>query len=208
MILNKYNEVMGRVTVSEETKQRILENLQTAQPESAKIVRFPHAKRYIAVAACFAVALIGVLAVTLFGRPPQIGPDPATDGISTGGYAAEYRSAKALSRASGVKIKDLKHLPFTPTETRYLDYGIDLAEIVYADEAHTLYYRASEGSPDPSGDYNEYDTVETRELGGVAVTLRGSGGLIYVALYEQNGVYYSIGSPEGLTPGQLEAMLP
>ena len=206
--MNKYNQAMARVAVSEETKRRILNELRAAQPAPAKTVRLPNAKKYIALAACLAVALLGVLAVTLFGRPPQIGPDPATDGVSTGGYAAEYRSAKALSRASGVKIKDLKHLPFTPTETRYLDYGIDLAEIVYADEAHTLYYRASEGSPDPSGDYNEYDTVETRELGGVAVTLRGSGGLIYVALYEQNGVYYSLGSPEGLTPAQLEAMLP
>ncbi len=45
MILNKYNEVMGRIAVSEETKQRILENLQTAKPEPAKIVRYPNAKR-------------------------------------------------------------------------------------------------------------------------------------------------------------------
>ncbi len=206
--MNKYNEAMARVAVSEETKTRILNEIQSAQPEPAKVVRFPNAKRYIALAACFAVVLIGVLAVTLFGRPPQIGPDPATDGVSTGGYAAEYRSARALSRASGVKIKDLKNLPFTPSETRYLDYGIDLAEIVYADENRTLYYRASKSNPDPSGDYNEYETVETRELGGVAVTLRGSGDLIYVALYAQNGVYYSIGSAEGLTLAQLEAMLP
>ena len=205
--MNKYNQAMARVAVSEETKRRILNELRAAQPAPAKIVRLPNAKKYIALAACLAVALLGVLAVTLFGRPPHT-VEPIPGGVQTGAAAVEYQSARALSRASGVKIKDLKNLPFTPTETRYLDYGIDLAEIVYADEAHTLYYRASEGSPDPSGDYNEYDTVETRELGGVVVTLRGSGGLIHVALYEQKGVYYSIGSPEGLTPAQLEAMLP
>ena len=91
---------MARVAVSEETKTGILREIGAAAPGSANIARFPKAKKYIAVAACFAVALLGVLAVTLFGRPPQIGPDPATDGVSTGGYAAEYRSARALSRAS------------------------------------------------------------------------------------------------------------
>lgn len=119
----------------------------------------------------------------------------------------EYQSARALSRASGIRIKDLKNLPFTPAEILYLDHQADLAEIVYADEAHTLYYRASKGNPDPSGDYNEYDTVENRELGGVAVTLKGEGNLIHVALYAQKGLYYAISSEEGLTWEQLEAML-
>ena len=101
-----------------------------------------------------------------------------------------------------VKIKDLKHLPFTPTETRYLDYGIDLAEIVYADEAHTLYYRASEGSPDPSGDYNEYPSVYDTPVGDLTLTLSGDGSLIYKVDYVRDGYACSLTSPQGLTESQ------
>ena len=107
MILNKYNEVMAYVTVSEETKDRILKEIRSAEPEQAKVVRFRNAKRYIALAACFAVVLIGVLAVTVTNRQPQPGD------LQTAGPAVEYQSAKALSKASGIRIEDLKNLPLS-----------------------------------------------------------------------------------------------
>ena len=42
----------------------------------------------------------------------------------------------------------------------------------------------------------------------VTVTLKGSGDLIYCALYEINGRSYSIGATKGLSWRQLEEMLP
>ena len=50
--------------------------------------------------------------------------------------------------------------------------------------------------------------METKNTGGVTVTVKGSGELIYCALYEKSGRSYSIGSTEGLTWAQLEKMLP
>ena len=201
MILSKYNEAMARVAVSEEMKSRILNELRDAGPEKTKVVRFPNAKKLIALAACFAVLLIGALVAAHVNRQPQIGGD------LTAGAPVEYKSAKALSKASGVEIEDLKDLPFEPTETVYLDYGTGLAEIAYSDGAQSLYYRVSKGGGDNSGDLNEYETVETAEIGGVTVTLKGGGGLVYCALYEKNGRSYSIGSTGGLTAEQLEALL-
>ena len=200
--MNKYNEVMERVAVSEETKSRILNEVLSENNKKTKVVRFSNVKRYIALAACFALVLIGVLAVTVVNRPPQPG------GVQTGAPAVEYQSAKELSKASGVKIKDLQNLPFEPTETVYLDYQNGLAEICYSDETQSLYYRVSKGSGDNSGDFNEYDQAETRKTGGVTLTLKGSGGLIYCALYEKGGRSYSVVSTAGLTWAQLEQMIP
>ena len=200
--MNKYNEVMAHISVSEEAKDRILKEIRSAEPEQAEVVRFPNAKRYIALAACFAVVLIGVLAVTVTNRQPQPGD------LQTAGSAVEYKNAKALSKASGIRIEDLKNLPFEPTQTACLDYQANLVEIVYSDAKQSLYYRVSKGSGDNSGDYNEYESVETKEIGGVTVTLKGSGDLIYCALYEKDGLSYSVVSTEGLTLRQLEAMIP
>ena len=199
--MNKYNEAMARVTVSEETKNRILNGIENADVGQTKVVRFTNAKRYLAIAASFVFVLIGVLVITLTNRQPYTGGD------LTGGPAVEYQSAKELRKASGVKIEDLQNLPFEPTETRYLDYQCSLAEIAYSDETQSLYYRVSKGSGDNSGDYNEYETVETRNVGGVTVTVKGSGGLIYCALYEKSGRSYSVVSTAGLTWEQLEAMI-
>ena len=200
--MNKYNRAMAHVSVSEEAKERILNSIRSEEPQKAKVVRFPNAKRYIALAACFAVVLIGVLAATVGSRPVQPGGD-----LQTGGAPVEYRSAKALSKASGIKIEDLQNLPFEATEAVYTDYQANIAEIAYSDGAQSLYYRVSEGNLDNSGDYNEYETVETAEIRGVTVTLKGSGGLWYCVLYEKGGRSYSIGSTAGLTLQQIENML-
>ena len=200
--MNKYNEAMAYVNVSEEMKSRILGNIRAADLTHPTAVRFANIKRYIALAACFAVVIAGALAVTLTNRQPQPG------GVQTGAAAVEYKSAKALSKASGIKIEDLRDLPFEATETLYLDYQNDLVEIVYADGAQTLYYRVSEGNEDNSGDYTEYAQVSVQEIRGTSVTLKGSGDLIYLALYEKNGCVCSIGSTAGFTVEQLENMIP
>ena len=204
MILSKYNEAMERLTVSEETRARILRNISARDLTETKVVRFANVKKYISLAACLVVAVLGVLAVVLFTSPqPQVPGD-----VSTGGAPVEYESAEALSKASGIKIKDLENLPFEPAETVYLDYGCNLAEIVYRSGEEALWYRVSKGSGDNSGDYNEYDEIRTEKLGGVTVTCKGSGGLVYCAVYEKSGRSYTVGSTEGLTQEQLARMIP
>ena len=201
--MNKYNEAMARVAVSEETKNRILNEIENADVGQPKVVRFKNAKRYIALAASFVFVLLGVLVVVLTNRQSYTD----TGGDLTGGPAVEYQSAKELRKASGIKIDDLQNLPFEPTETLYLDYQNNLAEIVYSNETQSLFYRVSKGRGDNSGDYNEYETVETKNTGGVTVTVKGSGELIYCALYEKGGRSYSVVSTAGLTWEQLEAMI-
>ena len=202
--MSKYNEAMERLTVSEETRARIMQNISARDLTETKVVRFANFKKYISLAACLAVAVLGVLAVIIFTSPqPTVHGD-----ISTGGVPVEYESAEALSKASGIKIKDLENLPFEPAETAYFDYGCNLAEIVYSRNEEQLWYRVSKGSGDNSGDYNEYNEVRTETLGGVPVTCKGSGGLIYCAVYEKGGRSCSVGSTAGLTLEQLIRMIP
>ena len=51
---------------------------------------------------------------------------------------------------------------------------------------------------DISGDYNEYTENKTAEMHGVSVDLSGNDGLIYKALWQQDGFAYSIGADKGI----------
>ena len=51
---------------------------------------------------------------------------------------------------------------------------------------------------DISGDYNEYTENKTAEMHGVSVDLSGNDGLIYEALWQQDGFAYSIGADKGI----------
>jgi len=51
---------------------------------------------------------------------------------------------------------------------------------------------------DISGDYNEYTENKTADMHGVSVALSGNDGLIYKALWQQDGFAYSIGADKGI----------
>ena len=51
---------------------------------------------------------------------------------------------------------------------------------------------------DISGDYNEYAENKTVEMHGISVNLSGNDGLIYKALWQQDGFAYSIGADKGI----------
>ena len=51
---------------------------------------------------------------------------------------------------------------------------------------------------DISGDYNEYTENKTADMHGVSVELSGNDGLIYKALWQQDGFAYSIGADKGI----------
>ncbi len=70
----------------------------------------------------------------------------------------------------------------------------DLAE---EDTKHVL-LRKGLGSEDVSGDYNEYDTVTTKEADGRTLTLKGSGDLVYLAIWTEGAYSYSVYCSAGM----------
>lgn len=197
----KYREIMERLTVSEEMQRRVTENVLSAPSETRSILRFSNAKRYLTLAACLVFLIVGAIAVThMRGNPP-------VDGVQTAWGTIQYENAKDLSVATGLEIRDLRNLPFVPTETIYQKYDDDLAEILYMGDDDQLCYRVSKGSEDNSGDYTEYSSVYVQKINGISMTLKGEGGVIHCVLFEQNGCSYSLSSEQGLTQRQIETIL-
>ena len=62
MILSKYNEVMERLTVTPEMKARILQNVAKEQKENQNTWKKMYS-RYIAMAACLVLVLIGAMGI-------------------------------------------------------------------------------------------------------------------------------------------------
>ncbi len=68
------------------------------------------------------------------------------------------------------------------------------------------YLRKAAGSDDISGDYNEYSVTEAKTPAGKAVTLKGSGGKIMLALWAENGYTYCVGIADGLGEADMLAL--
>ena len=215
--MSKYNEIMERLTVSDETRERLIDGAVHAEQNKSKILPITLVKRIAAVAACFILIVALVLVVkNLRGAPGVAGDTPAGDDTTplAGGVVDPidktpwgtvlYRSAAELSEASGIEIKDLENVPFEVKETSYQDYENNLVEITYSNGGESLSYRVSKGDEDNSGDYNEYTNVYQKDIGGTGYTLKGEGDLIYCVLYRQGEYSYSLTSTGGLTLEQLE----
>ena len=209
--MNKYNEIMERLTVSDEMKKRLTEGAGKAEQSKTKVTRFAAARRFALIAACFVLLIVGVFVIS--GIKPNENNVAPSAGGTTGSIdktpwgSVVYKNAAELSKASGIEIADLENLPFKATETVYQDYETGLVEITYSNGVDSLSYRASKGDEDNSGDYNEYANVSEKEIGGTTVTLKGEGELFFCALYKRGGYSYSVTSTGGLTLEQLEKMI-
>ena len=63
----KYDELMDRIEVTPEMRQRILKNIETADlTPDKKVLRLHHLKQYLAAAACFALLITGIYTCLLY----------------------------------------------------------------------------------------------------------------------------------------------
>lgn len=197
-----YSEIMGRVTVTPEMRRRVLDNISRADlsraPERAVPVRFPSSRRILALAACLAVVLVGVLAgPKLLQKPTEEPPVETEPGITACG------SAEELSKAVGFPVNDVSAaLPFQTTDTQYTAYDGELGEISYTGaDGQSAVYRKSPGADDNSGDYNDYASVVQVTSGGVTAALKGNGGSYSLAVWTDGAYSYSL----SLAPGANQA---
>ena len=207
--MNKYNEIMERLTVSDEMREKLIAGVGKADKRKIGMIRASTLKRVAAIAACLVLLLAGAIVLKNLSKNEV----PVTaGGYSTGGpddmpvAPLQYNSASELSEASGIFIEDLENVPFVPTETVYQYYDNGIAEIVYSDGEEVLSYRVSYGDEDNSGDCNEYAEVFQKEIDGAVYTLKGDGELIYCALYRRGDSSCSITSTVGLTVEQIGKM--
>ena len=184
----KYEEIMDRVALTPEMRQRVLKNLKAAG-ERKRVLR-----QLTALAACLAI------------WQPRNAQEPEPDVMAIP-QIEEMGSIEALSAKTGVPLKELTGIPFPVEHTQYVSYWENLAEIEYSGGADTLCYRKSQGTEDNSGDYNVYDREETAELAGSTVTLKGAEEGFTLATWTDGSYAYSVSVTEPLSQDAFLAFL-
>lgn len=80
----------------------------------------------------------------------------------------------------------------------------EMIQVFYADgdlaeeETKHVLLRKGLGSEDISGDYTPYDSVTTKEADGRTLTLKGSGDLVYLAVWTEDAYSYSVYCSAGM----------
>ena len=202
----RYDEVMDRVEVTDEMRERILGNLQktdlTASANS-RVMRFPNIRKYLSAAACFAVLLAGFFAA---GHMAGIfRPDEPNVAVVNG--IVEVDTLEQLAAAVGFEVEELTALPFAAEETVYASYWNELAEITYTGEGQTAVFRKSPGAEDNSGDYNTYSAVREIHMGPLTATLKGSGEVYTLAVWSADGYAYSICLSNGISESEWQHLI-
>lgn len=82
----------------------------------------------------------------------------------------------------------------------------ELVQIVYIDGENKIMYRIEDCDEDISGDYNIYETVETVDMGGIAVTVRENGGKCYSAVWH-DGKAHALWLDEGFDRDEIEKIV-
>ena len=112
----KYNEIMDQVRVTDEMKQRVLQNvkegIETEKiPESGKIIHsrflsYGRTSRYLSVAACIMMLLVGGLTVPqLLHRGNGLPQDPTGTAVGTAPWQAlKCRDQKSLRMRQAARL--------------------------------------------------------------------------------------------------------
>ena len=200
-----YREVMDHIAVTEEMRERVLQHIWAMDLPAAKSRTQMVWTRRLAAAACFAVLVVGAVALPRIHTPSQ-GENPP--GVEHGVWnRTQAASLEELSQAVGFAVEGLESLPFPVAETSYTAYGEEMAEVTYTGETQSLVYRKTAGSTDPSGDYTAYPHVLVLELNTGTVTLKGEEGSYCLALWEDGTYSYSARASEGYSQEQWAQML-
>lgn len=193
----KYEEIMDRVEVTPEMRQRVLSNL-----EQARKPKRPALRQLMSLAACLAIVLC-----CWYAWKPRQQTQVENPGAQGAAQIENVASLEALSQKTGVPMKELTGLPFDVEATQYVSYWEELAEIQYFGQTDSLCYRKSHGTEDNSGEYNVYSQVKTLDVSGCAVTLKGGAEGYSLAAWTDGTYAYSISASKPLTEETFRGLL-
>ena len=185
--MTRYDELMDRVRVTPEMRDRVLKNVAAAEAVPSR----RQWKRYAAVAACLTLVILGCLTL-----PKMLSPSEDPGQVMTTWQREEFDSVGALSDAAGFRMPEIPTLADTATERSYALISGNLAEIVYACPDGEYCLRAGPDGEDVSGDYNEYPVVKTADSSGRSVTLKGEADTCRLALWSDDGHAFALSFPD------------
>lgn len=214
----KYNEIMSKVTVTPQIRERVLKNARLhrnkgeegqksrkEQKGGHKILPF---LRFLPVAAAACLVLVMGIVMQRSGR---LQPSPAaeTDLVYSG--ITEYDSLQKLESAAGFSMDEgaalAGSIPFPVKETVYSD-AVGVARIDYfgADGELITFSKAEDDGTDILGDYNEYAEVTEEKVNGIPVTIKGDGDQVNLATFTRDGYAYAIDTMTGVSENDMIRM--
>ena len=205
---NSYHEIMDKITVTPEMRQQILSDMPEKISRRKKRQRMNKIIRYASFAACIALILTAVLIFSGIVSHAPSSPNRQNDDLTQAvNGIEECTSLDELAAKVNFTVTELKELPFTSEQVSYLSFWNTLAEIDYEGSDNSITFRTSREKEDNSGDYNVYESIETVEINGITVTLKGNNQTYSLAIW-QNGEYsYSISLENGISKEDLTTLL-
>lgn len=143
-------------------------------------------------------------------EPPLGGPMPDDELASGGAVLApgveENADIDSIRREVGYDFALPDYMPSGyEFDSASLLFG-ELVQIVYTDGENKIMYCIEDCDEDISGDYNIYETVETVDMGGIAVTVRENGGKCYSAVWH-DGKAHALWLDEGFDRDEIEKIV-
>ena len=203
----KYNEIMGRVKVTDKMQSRILNNADSYFKKKESIKR----RSSYLVLSTIAAAAVFVLII----RPWNINdttlvepvPYEQDGSVLSNPFGEDYSCAEELSEAAGFEVPELKNLPFEVEDINYSVIGGDLAQIQYFGKNNDITYRKSGEEADNSGDYNNYNYTEVIEVNNIKITVKGEKKLLKLAIWTDGKYAHSIYADKAVTKDDMVKMV-
>ena len=200
----KYNEIMEKVEVTDEMRERILANVsEKASKMDKKVLVFSNWKRLSTLAACAAIVLLCITvlpSIVNTNKPTEVDLELANEII-------ECRDIDELSQYAGFAINELSDIPFDIVECSYTWWFDSFAQIEYVGDDNAITYRVAESEEDISGDYNDYSQIQEETIGQNVVTIKGNDDQAYLAIWTAGKYAYSISSSEGIPYTEMMRMI-
>lgn len=210
--MSKYNEIMDKIEVTEDMRQRVLKNVEEECTNANNVIQFPsiNKKKYASLVGIAAVAAVCIIAgKSIIGNTPTVPDNPEGDVMIQG--PVEAGSAQELSNNVGFDVEDVPVLFNSATDVHYTAIG-DIAQIVYTTADNEVTWRKAPGSDDISGDYNTYATIVEKEIDGINMTIKGNKDennvdKFFNAVWAKDGYSYSLSFENGVDLTEIEEII-
>jgi len=201
----KYNEIMEKVEVTDEMRERILTNVsEIVSKREKKGLIFLNWKRMSILVACAAIVLLCVTALPSImntKKPTKVDLEQLANEIIV------CRDIDELSQYAGFDINEISDIPFDIVECSYTWWFDSFAQIEYISDDNAITYRVAESEEDISGDCNDYSQIQEETIGQNVVTIKGNDDLAYLAIWTAGKYAYSISSSKGINYTEMKRMI-
>ena len=200
--MGKYDEIMNRIELTPEAKERILANISAAVKEDPEQTvsrprKAPVWKRVLPAAAMLAVVLFGALTARRFigvdigeDLVPLVEPPPAATAETSA-----YRTREELEAAAGFPVEELRKLPFAADTVSY-DLTDGIAEVTYTGGGKTAVFRKAGEERTLSNAV--FPVIRETEAGEIRAVIGGEDERFVLAVWKYGGYSYCLELSEGV----------